>query len=77
MSRYNGRASTGLAPRYGSDVASGAHAPAELDRESLGSAAEPQARGQRADASAPSLEAPVLEELLVEDVSIDGMCGVY
>ena len=22
-------------------------------------------------------EAPLLEELLVEDVSIDGMCGVY
>ncbi|HYK30758.1 MAG TPA: mycofactocin precursor MftA [Streptosporangiaceae bacterium] len=22
-------------------------------------------------------EAPVLEELLVEEVSIDGMCGVY
>ncbi len=22
-------------------------------------------------------EAPVLEELLVEEISIDGMCGVY
>lgn len=29
---------------------------------------------QPADATAPE---PVAEDLLVEDVSIDGMCGVY
>jgi mycofactocin precursor len=30
-----------------------------------------------ATASQPSDEELVLEDLLVEDVSIDGMCGVY
>jgi mycofactocin precursor len=29
------------------------------------------------DATQPSEEALVVEDLLVEDVSIDGMCGVY
>ncbi len=29
-----------------------------------------------AAAEVPTIE-PVLEDLLVEDVSIDGMCGVY
>ncbi len=34
--------------------------------------APPQPRERRSDE-----EEPVLEDLLVEDVSIDGMCGVY
>ena len=35
---------------------------------------EPREPGTRADVEDDEL---VLEELLVEDVSIDGMCGVY
>lgn len=41
---------------------------AAVDAEALGA-------GDESDGSAES--DPVLEELLVEDVSIDGMCGVY
>jgi mycofactocin precursor len=33
--------------------------------------------GPRADDPAPGEDELVLEELLVEEVSIDGMCGVY
>ncbi len=29
------------------------------------------------DADVPTVEEVVTEDLLVEDVSIDGMCGVY
>ena len=32
---------------------------------------------QTADVEARADEADVVEELLVEEVSIDGMCGVY
>lgn len=35
------------------------------------------AAGSRADDSAPADDELVIEELLVEEVSIDGMCGVY
>lgn len=29
------------------------------------------------DNAAPSTDAPEAEELLIEEISIDGMCGVY
>ena len=35
------------------------------------------ARARTADTAPPVTEALVEEDLLVEDVSIDGMCGVY
>ena len=38
---------------------------------------EPQTDATAADAAADSTAAVVAEDLLVEDVSIDGMCGVY
>ncbi len=40
----------------------------------------PNANQSPTDAAVPAVEAPVdlvEEDLLVEDVSIDGMCGVY
>jgi mycofactocin precursor len=42
-------------------------------------AAEPETTSDRAPATAGEPEAPelVVADLLVEDVSIDGMCGVY
>ena len=39
-------------------------------------AVEPEPAGDEA-ATAPSDQQLVVEDLLVEDVSIDGMCGVY
>ncbi len=36
-----------------------------------------EAAAQQADESAPEHEDLLVEELLVEEVSIDGMCGVY
>ena len=47
--------------------------PAEGDLTSVERAATP-ADGRAAEPAAPQL---VLDDLLVEDVSIDGMCGVY
>ena len=41
------------------------------------SAATPMDPPADAPTPAPSDEELVLEDLLVEDVSIDGMCGVY
>jgi mycofactocin precursor len=40
-------------------------------------AAELEEDAVAAPAEAPADEELVLEDLLVEDVSIDGMCGVY
>jgi mycofactocin precursor len=37
----------------------------------------PEPESEEALATEPADEALVLEDLLVEDVSIDGMCGVY
>jgi mycofactocin precursor len=34
----------------------------------------PQPEPEQASAS---VESPIVEELLVEEISIDGMCGVY
>lgn len=31
----------------------------------------------RAESTDPEVEETVLEEVLVEEISIDGMCGVY
>lgn len=39
--------------------------------------APPAAEAPEAGAAAQSSQRMVLDELLVEDVSIDGMCGVY
>jgi mycofactocin precursor len=38
---------------------------------------EQQAETSNADTAASDIEAMVEEELLVEEISIDGMCGVY
>ena len=38
---------------------------------------EPQTDATAVDADADADAAVVAEDLLVEDVSIDGMCGVY
>ena len=38
---------------------------------------EPQTDATAVDAAADADAAVVAEDLLVEDVSIDGMCGVY
>jgi mycofactocin precursor len=38
---------------------------------------EPQTDATAADTAADSTADVVAEDLLVEDVSIDGMCGVY
>ena len=43
-------------------------------REKTDDEAAPPASAPREDARS---EEPVLEDLLVEEVSIDGMCGVY
>ena len=40
-------------------------------------AVEPESDSEEKDPTEPSGEALVIEDLLVEDVSIDGMCGVY
>ena len=40
-------------------------------------AVEPEVEEAQAVATLPSEEELVVEDLLVEDVSIDGMCGVY
>jgi mycofactocin precursor len=40
-------------------------------------AVEPESDSEENDPNEPSGEALVIEDLLVEDVSIDGMCGVY
>ena len=45
--------------------------PEELEQTS------PEPESDKATATQPSDEELVLEDLLVEDVSIDGMCGVY
>ena len=37
----------------------------------------PEPESEEETATQPSDEELVLEDLLVEDVSIDGMCGVY
>jgi mycofactocin precursor len=37
----------------------------------------PEPKSDEATATQPSDDELVLEDLLVEDVSIDGMCGVY
>jgi mycofactocin precursor len=37
----------------------------------------PEPESDEATATQPSDDELVLEDLLVEDVSIDGMCGVY
>jgi mycofactocin precursor len=38
----------------------------------------PATMNEEADAAAPQVEEElVVDDLLVEDVSIDGMCGVY
>jgi mycofactocin precursor len=37
----------------------------------------PEPESDEATATPPSDDKLVLEDLLVEDVSIDGMCGVY
>jgi len=39
---------------------------------------EPPMRVEDAAAEAPSTEAPaIVAELVIEEISIDGMCGVY
>jgi mycofactocin precursor len=40
-------------------------------------AVEPEIEEGQAAATPPADDELVVEELLVEDVSIDGMCGVY
>lgn len=48
-----------------------------LEQDSAAVAAELEEDAVAAPAEAPADEELVLEDLLVEDVSIDGMCGVY
>lgn len=40
-------------------------------------AVEPESDSEEKIPTEPAGEALVIEDLLVEDVSIDGMCGVY
>ena len=47
-------------------------APEQLEKTDV----EPERRPQESPAQ-PEAEELVVEDLLVEDVSIDGMCGVY
>jgi mycofactocin precursor len=39
--------------------------------------AEPGSAAERADASAGDDAVLIEEELIIEEISIDGMCGVY
>jgi len=50
-------------------VGSGAGTLVDMDKDPT-----PQSVPEQASAS---VESPIVEELLVEEISIDGMCGVY